>query len=238
MKELYIIKVGTTFANTQVQYGDFNLWINKTMGPLKVPVKTVDVENGDKLPSIKRCAGVIVTGSHAMVTENLEWSIRVEKWIPSILAAKIPFFGICYGHQLLARAAGGAVGDHPKGMEIGTVAITLKKKCKNDPIFAALPKTIMVHSAHSQTALKRPPGALHLAGNEFEPYHSFRVGACAWGVQFHPEYHPGIMRSYIDNLKSQLPPVNTGKAESDIDVIDTPHAAKILQRFGRLVEDH
>jgi GMP synthase (glutamine-hydrolysing) len=29
----------------------------------------------------------------------------------------VPFLGICYGHQLLGRAAGGEVGYHPRGRE-------------------------------------------------------------------------------------------------------------------------
>ncbi len=231
-RELIIIKAGTTFPETLARYGDFDLWVKQTMGPLKVPVRTVNVEKDEEPPAVERCAGVVATGSHAMVTDNLEWSLRTEKWISSVITTKTPFFGICYGHQLLARAAGGVVGDHPRGMEFGTVPITLNRVCNSDPIFSGFPGTITGHATHIQTVLKRSPDAFHLAANEFEPNHAIRVGPCAWGVQFHPEFSAGIMRSYLSKLKDQISSANTG----NIDVNDTPDAAKILRRFGHLVE--
>ena len=121
MKKLFIIKAGTTFHNTAKQYGDFDQWTLSWLGPIDMEICILDAEHGASLPLATECAGVIVTGSHSMVTDNLPWSKKIEAWIPSLLESQIPFFGICYGHQLLARSLGGEVGDHPGGKEIGTV---------------------------------------------------------------------------------------------------------------------
>jgi len=49
-----------------------------------------------------------------------------------------------------------------------------------------------------------PPDAVCLAFNSHEPNQAFRIGKCAWGVQFHPEYTSMIMRSYIEEQRDEL----------------------------------
>ncbi|MDO9263927.1 MAG: glutamine amidotransferase, partial [Desulfosalsimonadaceae bacterium] len=183
MKSLYIIKAGTTFPATAKQFGDFDVWTAAALGPVGVETRIVDAEHGAALPAAEDCAGVVVTGSHAMVTDNLPWSVNMEVWILSLLAARIPFFGICYGHQLLARAAGGQVGYHPRGAEAGTVPVHLLSDCADDAVFRSLPQSFPVHVTHEQTVLVLPPGAKRLAANAHEPHHAFRLGDWAWGVQ-------------------------------------------------------
>lgn len=68
-------------------------------------------------------AGVIVTGSHDMVTQHARWSERTAEWLLKAVRAAVPTLGICYGHQLLAYACGGKVGDNPEGLEFGTVVV-------------------------------------------------------------------------------------------------------------------
>jgi GMP synthase (glutamine-hydrolysing) len=233
-KKLFIIKIGTTFPETAREYGDFDLWTLNGLGCDAAEAVIIDAEHGESLPSADACSGVVVTGSHAMVTDNLPWSVEIEGWIPSLLKLDVPFLGICYGHQLLAHAMGGEVGFHPKGTEAGTVDINLLPQCNDDPLFKSMPSTFHVHVTHAQTVFKLPLGAVHLAMNSFEPSHAFRMGKCAWGVQFHPEYDTNIMRSYIMNEAGDLK-----KEGIDIHPIlnsikETPVAASILRRFHAL----
>lgn len=237
MKRLYILKVGSTFPATAKVLGDFDVWTMAALGDVQLETCIVDVEHGAPLPSAAESAGIVVTGSHSMVTDGLPWSIELEKWIPSLLDAGTPFFGICYGHQLLARAAGGDVAFHPRGQEIGTVQVHLLPDCDHDVLFRSVPQTFLAHVSHSQSVLRLPPKATLLAFNSFEPHHAFRVGECAWGVQFHPEYNAAIMRSYIKEDITELE--SSGRNISDLlrAVKETPIAAQTLWNFGRFVED-
>ncbi len=230
-KNLYIIKVGTTFPGTIKAYGDFDLWTISGLGGSDDTIRVIDAEHGAPLPDSNECTGVIVTGSHDYVTDNLPWSARVAEWIPGLLEKEIPFLGICYGHQLLAHALGGRVGFHPEGIEIGTVEISLLPECAADPLFRSLPAAFPVHVAHRQTVKVLPSGAVRLARNSFEPNHAFSVGKCAWGVQFHPEYTADIMRSYIINEKEALARrgMKTGPVLASVN--STPAAASILKIF-------
>jgi GMP synthase (glutamine-hydrolysing) len=198
MKKLYIIKAGKTFENIISEYGDFEDWILKYIDYENV--KIIDIQNNEKLPSLSDCLGVIITGSHSMVTQELPWSLKLETFINEIILVKIPFLGICYGHQLLAKSLGAKVDYHPKGIELGTVDISVSKDALNDEIFKYLPSSFDVHVVHAQSALTLPKDAVLLASNNHEENHAFRVGQNAWGVQFHPEYDENVMKGYIKEV--------------------------------------
>ena len=235
MKQLYIVKTGTTFPATLEQYGDFDQWTRDALGATDIPVSLIDVKRMGSLPAVADCAGVVVTGSHAMVTDDLEWSLRIEAWLPELIAAEVPFFGICYGHQLLARALGGQVDYHPRGKEIGTVAVRCLPAGDEDPLFRNLPEEFPAHVTHSQSVLRLPDQAVLLAENTFEPHHAFRFGPCAWGVQFHPEYDSAIMRSYITEQAAELVEAGRKVPELLATVRETPMAAELFRGFARYV---
>jgi len=237
MNKLYIIKVGTTYSTTAKEFGDFDVWTVAALGDVDAEICIVDAEHGAALPNAGKCAGVVITGSHAMVTDDLPWSVKIEKWIPSLLDASTPLFGICYGHQMIARAAGGQVGFHPRGKEIGTVAIDLLSDCANDTLFRSLPRSFVVHVAHSQAVLHLPPHATRLAANAYESNHAFRLGDSAWGVQFHPEYNADIMRSYINEQGEELKSAGMNVSELLSAVSETPVAGGLLRNFARIVEE-
>jgi len=234
LKRLYIIKTGTTFPATLEQLGDFDTWTRTGLGETDAEIGIVDAENGAGLPPAVDCVGVVITGAHPMVTDALPWSLAIEKWLPSLLAAETPVFGICYGHQLLARAAGGEVGYHPRGKEIGTVGISCLPEAERDPLFRDLPASFRAHATHAQTVLTLPSGAVRLAANGHETNHAFRIGACAWGVQFHPEYTPEIMRAYIREQAGELAAAGLGPEHLLQAVVPTPEAGGLLRKFADL----
>jgi len=234
MKKLNIIKIGTTFPALAHNYGDFDRWTMQRLGTGDIECCVLDVEHGAPLPAPEECAGVVITGSHSMVTDNLSWSTQLEQWLPLLIEAEVPLLGICYGHQLLARALGGEVGYHPAGKEIGTVAIRLLPEAVNDPLLQFLPQSFPAHATHSQSALKLPPGSVRLAESEHEFNHAFRIGKCAWGVQFHPEFNAAIMRSYIEHQEKDLTTTGMDIAKILGTVEETPVAAEVLACFARI----
>lgn len=233
MQKTMIIKTGDTFPDIARSLGDFEDWIRKGMGLSADHIQVVDVARGQALPEKTACRRVVVTGSHAMVTDLLPWSLAVEAWVPDLIQAGVPVLGICYGHQLLARAMGGSVDYHAGGLEIGTVWIE-RTGAEPDLLFQGMPERFAAHVCHSQTVVRLPEGAVKLAWNGFEPCHAFRIGSCAWGVQFHPEYDESIMRAYAVNLEAAI----RGSGNSLPQVLDqvgpAVHAARILERFAAL----
>jgi GMP synthase (glutamine-hydrolysing) len=172
---------------------------------------------------------VVVSGSHAMVTDREPWSERLAAWLQRCVAQHTPVLGICYGHQLLAHALGGEVGLLAGGPEVGTQTVSLTADAAQDPLLAGLPAQLDAQLVHYQSVRRLPQGAVLLASSAMEPHQAFRVGDCAWGVQFHPEFSAEAMRGYLACMPDLPDP-----AALLAQVRNTEVAALVLRRFATL----
>jgi GMP synthase (glutamine-hydrolysing) len=234
MKKIFIIKAGSTFPETAAKHGDFEEMTERGLDSNDAEVLTIDACKGEELPAPEKCLGVVITGAHCMVTDNLPWSLAIEAWIPTLVRAQIPLLGVCYGHQLLGRAMGGQVDFHPRGREVGTVEIRKTAASHVDPLFKELPERFQAHATHAQSVLTLPPESILLAENDYEAHHAFRIGRCAWGVQFHPEYNSHIMRDYLLKQEKLLTEAGQNVAALSQKICKTPAANALLARFASL----
>ena len=121
---ILVVKTGSTVPSVRRRRGDFEDWIAAGLGCATSDLCVVPVHEGGTLPEDpSEAAGVVVTGSPAMVSECEPWSVRAGAWLAAATLAEVPVLGICYGHQLLAQALGGRVGANPRGRSIGTVTV-------------------------------------------------------------------------------------------------------------------
>lgn len=216
----------------------FPHWIRVAAGLEPDAAVVVNVEAGAPLPERtgrqgRAFAGVIVTGSGAMVTDRAPWSEQSAQWLREAAHEGLPVFGICYGHQLLAHALGGEVGYNPTGREMGTVDVHLHPQAENDPLFARLPARFPAQATHLQSVLSAPAGATVLARSEQDACHAFRWGEHAWGVQFHPEFSARHMRGYVHARREALAREGRDPAALAAGVRATPLARRVLRRFVR-----
>ena len=96
----------------------------------------------------------------------------------------VPTFGICYGHQAMARALGGTVA-HTGTAEYGRTALAVV-----DPgvLFAGLPSAQSVWMSHGDAVTTAPAGFTVTASTGSTPVAAFEDTARGlYGVQFHPE---------------------------------------------------
>lgn len=229
---LLIIETGRPLPSLR-RHGGFPHWIRTAAGLPRASTVTVDVESGAQLPAPAGFAGAIVTGSGAMVTERRDWSERSAAWLADAAGAGLPIFGICYGHQLLAHALGGEVGDNPGGREMGTVAIDLLPAAGDDPLFAGMPAAFAAQATHRQSVLRPPADATVLAVSALDPCQAFRWGEAAWGVQFHPEFSATHMRGYIRGRADALAGEGRDWRAMWASVAAAPQARRLLRRFAR-----
>lgn len=235
MKPLVILKLGSTTPETRARYGDCDQWMIRAIGDSPLPLQSIDVQGGDRLPDIGQCAGAILTGSAAMVTERLPWSEATRSWLQQAVAADLPVFGVCYGHQLLADAFGGTVDYHPDGLEVGHIRLDRHHHCDHDPLFADLPAQFSANATHYQSVLRLPEDAVLLLANSHDPHHAFRLGKHAWGVQFHPEFDSHIMSDNIERKRERLT-AEGRDAQALLDQLcPTPDAQALLSRFAQYV---
>ena len=236
-RPLLIVQTGRTHDHIRQQLGDFDDWIEaglRSAGDHAASVVRFDARAGGPPPPPDALAGIVLTGSHAMVSDREAWSEALVPWLQRAVALQTPLLGICYGHQLLAHALGGEVAHHPQGVEIGTVRVQRHAAAHTDALLGELPASFEAQATHWQSVRRLPPGAVLLAGNAFEPHHAFRVGPSAWGVQFHPEFSAEALRAYVDGMGQVLAREGRDAAQISAGLKDTPHAASVLPRFARL----
>ena len=228
-----ILETGRPLAPLR-RLGPFTHWIRVAAGLAAHETAVCAVMDGAHPPDPRRYAGVLVTGSGAMVTERHPWSERSADWLREAQARGLPLFGICYGHQLLAHAFGGEVGYNPRGREMGTVAVQLKSEAASDPLFAGLGERLHAHATHLQTVLAPPPGATVLAHSAQDDCQAFRLHDAVWGVQFHPEFSARMMRGYIHARREDLGREGHCHRQRSAAVRPAPRAREVLRRFVRL----
>ena len=230
-RALVILKMGYTFPELAEEVGDFEDWVSLGLGLPDETVQVIDARGGGDLPAASDTVAVVTTGSHDMVTDRPRWSERAAEWLQELTAQQVPVLGICYGHQLLAQSFGGRVGDNPKGREVGMVTVTCQPDGGRDIIIGTLPPTFKAHSSHTQSVLELPPGAVRLATTDMDENHAFRIGSYTWGIQFHPEFSPSVMRRYIQEQKEVLIGQGRDYQELIMSATDSP-AARLLHSFG------
>ena len=229
-----MLKTGTTLPELRARRGDYEDWFLAGLGLRSEQARVVAVYAGETPPAPDAPAGIVVTGSAAMVSHREPWSEAAAAWLGDAARAGTPLLGVCYGHQLLAHALGGRVGPNPKGREMGTVRVSPCQAARGDALFEGRPNPLVVQATHVESVLELPRGARLLASGDADPHHAFAWGERAWGVQFHPEFDADVMRAYLvarrDVLRSEgidPEPLERGVAES----VD---GAALLRRFALL----
>ena len=233
-RALLIVKLGEAHEQIRERLGDFDEWIAAGLQSAGASTITVDPRAGETLPNPRDVAGIVITGSHAMVTHRDDWSVALMPWLADAVAAETPLLGICFGHQILAQAMGGSVDNHPGGVEIGTLTIHRNANSDGDALLGGLPESFDAQSVHWQSVRTLPPGAVLLAGTAFEPHHAYRIGPCAWGVQFHPEFSEEVLRAYLDRLGPELAKEGQDAAAITAGLHPAPLASSLLPTFARL----
>lgn len=231
-KPLLVLFTGTTVPNVKEQHGDFDAHFRKAIGDAwDGPWTTVDAREDDaKLPAYDEVAGVIVTGSSSSVTtrETTPWMQRLEEWLRGAVKSGTPLLGVCFGHQILASALGGEVRKNVRGRRIGSLEV---QKIADDPLLEGVPDRFVVNVSHSDHVAVPPPNVTPLVTADHDTLHAFAAGPNARAVQFHPEFHDGIVRGYIDARREILRSEGLDADALYQRVVDVPDARRILKNF-------
>jgi GMP synthase-like glutamine amidotransferase len=167
------------------------------------PFRVVELNAGEKFSKdLKGIKAVVVLGGPMNVYEEDKYPFLKEEnvFIQRILKAEIPYFGICLGSQLLAKAAGARVVRSPV-KEIGWYKIALTPDGKNDPFFQGFQEDEDIYHWHGDMFEIPQDGAL-LASGTGCPHQAFRVGKNAYGIQFHVEVTDRSIKEWCDEYSS------------------------------------
>ena len=147
--------------------------------------------DGDTVPSAvpPGIDAVIALGGVMNANDDVAapWLVAERALLADAVRHDVPTLGICLGSQLLAVAVGGTV-VQGKESEIGVVAVDRTPAGRIDAVTAALgADTVLATHWHNDHITDLPADATLLLTNDTAPVQAFRVGACAYGLQMHPE---------------------------------------------------
>src|SRR5215213_4137740 len=138
-------------------------------------------------------------GMNVRDAERLPWMRAEVELLRDALESGMPALGVCLGAQLMAFAAGAEVRRSPSP-EIGWFDVARTEEGAADPLLGRLPARFLAYEWHSY-AFALPAGAIELARSA-ACSQAFRLRDHAWGVQFHPEVIPAIVRDWALDYES------------------------------------
>jgi GMP synthase (glutamine-hydrolysing) len=148
------------------------------------------------LPEPDRISALIVLGGAMGAHDDLRHPFLsdLKNLIRTIVAARIPYLGICLGGQLLAAALGATVASN-RWKELGPLTVSLTEEGKTDRLFRGLPERFSTFQWHHDS-FDIPDGGVLLASSAACSHQAFRVCDIAWGLQFHPEMTEALIRDW------------------------------------------
>jgi GMP synthase (glutamine-hydrolysing) len=233
--KLIVLRAGDAAPPVAARRGEFFSWIVREARAGDADWQEIDLRKDVPLPSPKDADGFIITGSSSSVTERAPWMLRAEELFREIHAAKTPLFGICFGHQIIGQALGGAVAKNPRGREIGTIEVRVHDAAAGEAILNGLPRVFRANHTHVDSVVTLPPGARVLASTDREPHAVFVVGETTKCVQFHPEIDGDAMRGYVDARAHLIEAEGLDLAAIRAAAADAPDGAATLRNFVELV---
>jgi GMP synthase-like glutamine amidotransferase len=159
-----------------------------------------DVIGGALPPRPDTCDGWLCTGSRYSVYDDLDWIPGLLGFVRDVRDAGVPFVGVCFGHQVLARALGGRVERARTGWGAGICDIDVDRP---EPWMDPPADRLALHFMHRDQVTVLPPGGEALGRTEHCPVGLLQVGERMVGIQAHPEF----TAAYMDALLADRVPL-------------------------------
>lgn len=239
MRRILLYKTGETDSTLVPAIGDYEAWFSRVLGD----GATLEVHRAFEKPrhTLRGYDGMVITGSpRSLVAGELEpWMDDAAAFVRAADDAGVPVLGVCFGHQLVGHAYGGRVRTNPNGWEVGTVGVELTDEGARDPLFAGLPRRILVNQSHRDEVALLGPGTRVLAAGAHTPHQAIAVGDHVRGVQFHPEMNAPVIQRIIAHRRLILSDdaARRQRASFCVDTLiaragDTPDAERVLRNFA------
>ena len=157
----------------------------------------------DDLPPVASYDGLLVLGgSMSANDDSVPWLAPLRAMVRDAAESGTPTWGVCLGHQVIARALGGTVGVNPRGQQVGVLATGWLSSADGDALFGQVRPSRTIQWNHDLvTAL--PDGAVALAETAGGELQVARFAPTVWGTQMHPEVTRTICAQWLEEDRDE-----------------------------------
>jgi GMP synthase-like glutamine amidotransferase/tetratricopeptide (TPR) repeat protein/DNA-binding CsgD family transcriptional regulator len=163
-----------------------------------IGVDRIKLDEGEAIPDWREYDLLVVMGAGVDVWdhENHPWIAAEKETVREAVLAGVPYFGVCFGAQLLASAFGAHTF---RGMEaeLGINQVFLTAAARRDPVFRGFPPDLDVCEWHSNH-FALPAGAVRLARSPRYENQAVRFGRVAYGIQCHLETSRNDLEAWLE----------------------------------------
>jgi GMP synthase-like glutamine amidotransferase len=143
------------------------------------------IMDGCEFPDVAAADLWVITGSKCGVYEDHPWIPPLVRFIQLAKDTGKKIFGICFGHQIIAKALGGEVFKSDKGWGVGLHNYPLQPW---PPKLEKPPTHFSINAYHQDQVIKAPDEAYLLGGSEFCPQAALWYPGFGISFQGHPEF--------------------------------------------------
>ncbi|KPF45081.1 type 1 glutamine amidotransferase [Rhizobium sp. AAP43] len=194
-KTIGILVTGHSPAELTGEYGNYADMFMRLLGKFDFEFKTYFVVDGVFPESPKEVDGWLLTGSKFGVYEDHEWIRKLEDFIRRVHAEGVPMVGICFGHQVMAKALGGHVEKFKGGWSAGPVTYRRSDTGEEQVLLAW----------HQDQVIQVPEGAEVIGKTDQCENAVIRYGDWGLSYQPHPEFSPAFFEGLASARRSAIP---------------------------------
>ena len=163
-----------------------------------IGVERIMLDEGEQIPDWRHYDLLVVMGAGVNVWDDDKhpWIAAERETVREAVLAGVPYFGVCFGAQLLA-AAFGAHSYRGMEAELGINQVFLTAAARRDPVFRGFPPDLEVCEWHSNH-FALPAGAVRLARSPRYENQAIRLGRVAYGIQCHLETSRADLEAWLE----------------------------------------
>jgi len=178
------------YQHDQAKFGPMLAkWVKRGLPDSELTV--VPVVEGESVPNVEDFDGYVLSGSDLGVYDEAPWMAPLRAFLVDAKEAGKPVFGVCFGHQIMADVYGG------KAEKVGPPEVGVRS-------FEVEGKTVTGHVWHQDQVTKTPPGAQVIGSADYCPVAALAYDFPAMSVQFHPEYPPEYVSTFLQRSRGKV----------------------------------
>ncbi|CAM1509781.1 Fc.00g001160.m01.CDS01 [Cosmosporella sp. VM-42] len=156
-----------------------------------------EVIDAPSYPPLENIDVVFVTAGRHDADQDDPWVPRLTEFVRAAYEAKKPIMGVCYGHQIIARALGGYVSRNPRGWEITVQKLDLT--ATGEKLFGA--SSLSLPQMHRDAVIQPPPEVDVIGSSECCDVQLLYQEGRLLTAQGHPEFDQLMTQEMLEERR-------------------------------------